>query len=315
MAGRAALTFKRSMPLVALCAVLGARVAWSQAAPDTPAASDASSLFAAYDVSSVKPAPETRPNFVGAREVPDGITTEFVTVGMLMQSAYGGPGNVTMDDAVTGLPDWAKSTYFSVQAKMSPQQVAAFAKLSKDDQRTQRKKMLQALLADRFRLKEHSITRQVPAYELLIAKGGPSMKESDTNPDMPDLAAFRTSPQVANQSKGRPSMMMTITPQGAEKVIMQGYSMEQLAVFLTRVQDVNHTVADKTGLTGKYSFTLTFAANGGVGPARAPTDSAASEPVPTIFQALEDQLGLRLQRGTATVDTVVVDQVQKPTAD
>jgi uncharacterized protein (TIGR03435 family) len=313
MAGRAASTLRLTVAIAALFAVVGAKAAWSQTGPDTPPGSDASSLFTAYDVASVKPVdPGARPNFFGAREVPDGITTEFVTVGMLMQSAYGGPGNVTMDDAVIGLPDWAKSTYFSVHAKMGPQQMAAFAKLSKEDQREMRKTMLRALLADRFRLKEHSISRQVPAYELLIAKGGPNIKESDTNSDMP---GFRVSPQMAAQSKGKPMVMMTILPGGVEKMMFQQSSMSQLAAQLTHMQDVNHTVADKTGLTGKYSYTLTFAANGGVGPARAATDSAASDPVATIFQALEDQLGLRLQRGTATVDTVVVDHVEKPTAD
>jgi uncharacterized protein (TIGR03435 family) len=306
-------TIRRSMALAVFFALIAARAAWPQAAPDPPAASDASPLFAAYEVISVKPSnPDARMLSVGPREVPDGITTDFVTVGMLMQSAYGGPGNVTEEDAVTGLPDWAKSTYFSVHAKMSAEQIAEFNSLSKDDQRSRRKTMMQALLADRFRLKVHHIARQVPAFELLVAKGGPTLKESDSNPD---LAALRMSPQMMSQSKGKPMMMMTVTPQGEEKAFFQQYPMSQLAIYLTHVRDVNHTVADKTGLTGKYSFTLIFAANGGVGPARSPTDSTASEPAPTIFQALEDQLGLRLQRGSATVDTVVVDHVEKPTTD
>jgi uncharacterized protein (TIGR03435 family) len=78
---------------------------------------------------------------------------------------------------------------------------------------------------------------------------------------------------------------------------------------------VNHHVADKTGLTGKYSFTLNFTPTQGVGPAGGTADAAASDPAPTIFQALEDQLGLKLQRGTVPIDTVVVDHVEKPAAN
>ena len=273
-------------------------------APSSVGASNAS-MLAAYDVVSVKAAHPDRILFMGTQETPDGINGEVVKVAMLVQSAYGGNWNLPMDDAVTGLPDWAKSDYFSVQAKMSPEQVAAFAMLSQAEQRACRQAMLQALLADRFKLQVHRETRQVLAYELVVAKGGPKMKEGEPGPDGLRLSNGRLIP-----------MRMTVR-NGTEEVTAQAFPMDQLANFLTRVRDVDHTVTDKTGLTGKYSFTLSFAASPGVGPASAgaPTDATAPDPAPSIFTALEDQLGLRLQRGTGTVDTVVVDHVERPAAN
>jgi uncharacterized protein (TIGR03435 family) len=72
-------------------------------------------------------------------------------------------------------------------------------------------------------------------------------------------------------------------------------------------------VVDKTGLTGKYSFNLDFTPSSGVGPAGASAD--ASDPGPTIFNALEDQAGLRLQRAVETIDVVVVEHVERPPAN
>ena len=91
-------------------------------------------------------------------------------------------------------------------------------------------------------------------------------------------------------------------------------SMQELTRLLVYGGMLNHSVVDKTGLTGKYSFTLTFALPQGMRPAARPTD-AVPDPEPSIFTALEEQLGLRLQRTTVTFDTVVVDHVERPDAN
>lgn len=85
---------------------------------------------------------------------------------------------------------------------------------------------------------------------------------------------------------------------------------QQLANLLVfySAMGVNHSVVDHTGLTGTYRFTLAFRPATTVGP----TDAAASDPAPSIAAALQDQLGLRLQRTTVTFDTVVVDHVERP---
>ena len=263
----------------------------------TPATPDARVSFAAYDVVSVKPSniDMDRPHNAGVRPLSDGIDGPAVTVPQLVYQAYIAPLNLPMDVAVTGLPDWAKSDHFSVQAKMSPEQVAAFAKLNMGEQNQRRRAMMQALLADRFNLKVHMVNGQVPVYELVVAKGGLKMKESDANPNGRKL------------SDGRPvPFSMTLLPNGEVEVTAQGNTMGQFANWIISAAGLDHTVVDKTGLTGKYSFTLTFAAESGDGRAGS-TGASALDPAPLIFQALESQLGLRLQRATDIFGVVTVD--------
>jgi uncharacterized protein (TIGR03435 family) len=273
---------------------------------------DAGGLFAAYDVVSVKPVHPDRITSIGVFHRPDGIDGESVTVETLVRSSYAytfgtGPWTFVNEDVISGLPEWAKNDYFSLQAKMGDEQLAAFAKLDTGQQRACQDNMERAMLVDRFKLKMHRQPKQVPTYELVVAKGGPRFKES-TGPD----------PNTPNGRDGKPQTM-SLAPRRSNngiEFVMQAYSMsmEELTTFLTisNVTGINHTVVDKTGLTGKYSFTLTFTPSYGMGPAGRPTDAAAP---PSIIDALEDQLGLRLQRTTMTFDTVVVDHVERPTAN
>jgi uncharacterized protein (TIGR03435 family) len=102
---------------------------------------------------------------------------------------------------------------------------------------------------------------------------------------------------------------------GIEMILQaSSMSMEELTNLLgyANVIGVNHIVADKTGLTARYSFTLTFAPSQEVRPAGMPTPPAAPDPEPSIFDALEDQFGLRIERKIATFNTEVVDHVERP---
>jgi uncharacterized protein (TIGR03435 family) len=287
-----------SAPIALAQAGIGATVA--------AACSDAS--LAAYDVVSVKEAHPERVLSVGAREMPDGINGEYVPVSMMVQQAYSKERSLPLEDAVTGLPDWTKMpNYYSVQAKMSPEQVAAFNALDKDVQRACRTQMLQALLEDRFKLKVHKETRQLFGYDLLVDKGGPRFQET-TGPD----------PNAPKRQDGTPItgsyMSMHSGKNGGLEITVHGYTMQQVAGILSQSNlGVNHRVVDKTGLTGKYSFNLDFTPSSGVGPAGESAD--ASDPGPTIFNALEDQAGLRLQRAAETIDVVVVDHVERPAAN
>ena len=294
----------------AMCAgMVSATIAMAQAGTGaTAAAACPDAALAAYDVISVKEAHPERPRFVGPQEMPDGINGESVPVSMMVQQAYSKERNLPLEDAVTGLPDWTKMpNYYSVQAKMSPDQVAAFKALEKDVQRACRTQMLQALLEDRFKLKVHKETRQLIGYDLLVDKGGPKFQET-TGPD----------PNAPKGQNGKPItgsyMSMHSGKNGGLEITVHGYTMQQVAGTLSTSNiGVNHRVVDKTGLTGKYSFNLDFTPSSGVGPAGASAD--ASDPGPTIFNALEDQAGLRLQRAAETIDVVVVDHVERPAAN
>jgi uncharacterized protein (TIGR03435 family) len=299
--------------LAAVCAfTTAAQLVFAQEPGICP---DAGGLFAAYDVVSVKPVHPDRILSTAVFHHPDGIDGESVTVEMIVRSSYAytfrtGNANFVNGDVITGLPDWAKTETFSLQAKMSPVQLAVFAKLDTGQQRACQDNMEQAMVADRFKLKMHRQPRQVPAYELVVAKGSARLKES-TGPD----------PNVPKGPDGKPQIMNITTRSSgnAMQMVIHAYSMsmEELTNYLGFVSwvGINHTVRDKTGLTGRYSFTLTFTPSQGMGQAGSPTDTTASDPGSSIFTALEDQLGLRLERTTTTFDAVVVDYVERPAAN
>jgi uncharacterized protein (TIGR03435 family) len=288
--------------VAAMSAVMAAQVASAQEPGTCP---EAGGLFAAYDVVSLKP---VHPDTVGNTAVfhhPDGIDGANVTVEMMVRSAYAytfgtGTGAFVNEDVITGLPAWTKNQYFALQAKMGPEQMAVFAKLDADQQRACQDNMEQAMLADRFQFKMHREPRQVPAYELVVAKGGPKLKESgELHPN---------------------AQTMTITPRSSSngyELVLQARSMpmQQLANILTMAYwGPGHQVVDKTSLTGRYSFTLTFVPPQTTGSSGAQT-VAAADPGLSIFDALGDQLGLKLERSTTTVDSVAVDHVERPTPD
>jgi uncharacterized protein (TIGR03435 family) len=261
---------------------------------------------AAFDVVSVKPVdPNNRMVMVGVRNTADGIQSQSVTLAMLVRAAYGGYMKLPTDDSVLGLPDWAKSAFFQVSAKMSDAQLADFAKLDKDAQEQRREEMLRSLLADRFQLKEHRETKQVPDLELVVAKGGPKLKEADTsNMKDPD---------------GRPIQGSVIRLMGNGKLDAQNAGMAQLANLLIQsfLGGVGRRVADKTGLTGKYNFTLAWSSDPGMAPAPMgglppPPPPSGDNSAPSIFTALQEQLGLKLQASTGTFDVIVVDHVERP---
>jgi uncharacterized protein (TIGR03435 family) len=275
---------------------------------------DSSGLFAAYDIVSVKP---VNPNMSANTAVfhhPDGIDGSNVTVDMIVRSSYSytfNAGNFSFAnaDVIAGLPDWAKNDRFALQAKMSPEQLAVFAKLEAGQQRACQDQMERAMLADRFKFRMHRQPRQVPAYDLVVAKGGPKFKESGTEPDAP------VGPD------GNPQTM-SLSMRGSKRsveVVMSAHfmSMEDLANFLgfASVVGLNHTVFDKTGLTGHYRFIFAFPPAQGMRPAGGQTEAAAADPESSISTELEDRLGLSLKRTTVTYDAVVVDHVERPAAN
>jgi uncharacterized protein (TIGR03435 family) len=143
-----------------------------QGAVTQPAAAGVgvSAALASFDVVSIKPLAQDGRMMRGFRYLPDGIQADATTVSALVWNAYGGFTKLPTEDSVTGLPDWTKTQYFAVQAKMSEAQTAEFAKLGREEKQQRLEAMLQALLADRFKLKVHRELKQVPDYELVMRR-------------------------------------------------------------------------------------------------------------------------------------------------
>jgi uncharacterized protein (TIGR03435 family) len=250
----------------------------------------------AFDVVSVKPN-KSDGNMVRIMAKPDGYSASNVSLKMLVQAAYG-----IREDLISGAPSWADSARFDIDAKVAGSDVDALKKLSPE----QRRLILQPLLADRFKLKAHTETKQLPVYELVLAKGGSKLKEATAGDT------------YANGIKGPDGVgrggMMRV---GRGQLTAQAVPMTSLANMLS--QQLHRTVLDKTGLTGKYDLELNWTPDQGSdpmfkGPEGSPQrgDAAPDASGPSIFTALQEQLGLKLQSAKGPVETLVIDHVEMP---
>jgi uncharacterized protein (TIGR03435 family) len=178
--------------------------------------------------------------------------------------------------------------------------IATIQKLSSAEKTVRRQLMMQALLAERFKLKAHSATRQVPVYELVVAKGGSKLTDAATD----------TSDQLLKEKDGKP--LHGVLSWATGKVVAQGYSAKNLADFLSKpVCALGRPVMDKTGLTGTYNFTLDWTPSFPGVRFGEESASASPEDAPLIFTALGD-IGLKLQPSTGPIETIVIDHVERP---
>jgi uncharacterized protein (TIGR03435 family) len=218
------------------------------------------------------------------RNTPDGINYANVTAKALIATAYNIKG-----DQISGGPDWAGSAGFDIQAKVTSFDPPDSHQLTKD----QRSQMLQSLLADRFKLTIHYETKEAPVYELTIAKGGPKLHEAkpgDTYPNGPK------GPDGISHA----GMIMF---NGPGQFTAQAVPTSNLADFLAPT--LHQQVIDKTGLTGNYDFTLQFT------PDNIPADSPNAGG-PSIFTAVQEQLGLKLESTRRPVKSIVIDHIEPP---
>jgi uncharacterized protein (TIGR03435 family) len=217
---------------------------------------------------------------------------ENVTLQFLIQRAW----NVR-DDQIVGTPAWAKSTRYDIAAKAAGS--PAGEQLMGP--------MLQALLANRFKLALHKETRQLPVYALTVAKNGPRLTTSwdgGCSRWSPFSLTVPSSP-VRGINEKTPCGFLGLQPAGAEwKLNMMGAGMAELASTLSITRDLHSSVVDKTNLTGAYDIHLTWA--------MAPNATDPTEAEPSIFTALQEQLGLKLESANGNVEVIVIDHVEKP---
>jgi uncharacterized protein (TIGR03435 family) len=235
----------------------------------------------AYDAIAIKPHKASLDNHMSAHSGPDGFSASGITIPVLLQNTFG----LKTRDQMIGLPSWASSDSFDIQAKMDEATADALQKLPKEERRNAQQQMMQTLFADRFGLKVHHESRALPVYNLVVAKGGPKMKVSPTN-------------------EGSRSGMSNIN------FTAQGLTMEGIVFGLSNI--VGRQVIDKTGLTGNYDFKLTWTPDE---MSATPDSSASGDSGPSIFAAIEDQLGLKLVSAKGPVEVIVVDHIEKPSAN
>ena len=276
-----------------------------------------------YDVASIKPykADDGPGMRVMMRITPDGVSLQGVPLRLLVQQSLG-----VEQDRIFGEPTWINTSRYNIEAKVEPEEAPKL----KDMKAEQRNAMMLQLLVDRFHMKYHYEKRELPLYTLVVAKSGLKMKPSKPDEnlpladapkpgDAPGRVAFGPppGPGVSKPGDGPPPRMgkgmMMMNPGHLEST---GTTIDMLAHVLSR--QLGRTVVDKTGLTGNYDFTLDYtpdnmpmpmpgAPEGGPKPEMQPNAGG-----PSLFTAVQEQLGLKLEATKATVDVVVIDHIDQP---
>jgi uncharacterized protein (TIGR03435 family) len=231
----------------------------------------------AFDVASIKPASPNESAW-HLLPTPDGYTGMNVSLRKLIELAYG----VLDGKLIIGGPPWIDSVKFDLEAKFDP----ALVPNLKDLTYRQRADMLQPLLADRLKLKIHHEPRDFAVFLLVVDKHGPKLHES-TPPDTGN-PGFGIDCTFRNKSG-------SLTAQGCQASSLTGLLQSA----------AGRIILDRTGLTGHYNMELHWT------PDNATVD-ASSESGPSIFTALQEQLGLKLEPSTAPLDVLVIDSAEKP---
>lgn len=240
-----------------------------------------------FDVVSVKP------NNTGSGSIRMSMSSDHfqltnATVAMMIQNAYGLKPNLLFN-----LPPWATSQHFDVQGKVIDPDMKLLDKLTAE----QRRPMYQEFLKERFGLVCHMETKELPVFEMVVTKGGAKMA---VEPPADPKAV-----EDKNQRLGRGGVMTNGDASGFH-MEAKGVKMATLANMLSG--QTGRTVVDKTGLTGEYSFKLQWAPEEGTGRKADP----AAEALPSIFTAVQEELGLRLVASKGDVETLVVDHLEMP---
>ena len=233
-----------------------------------------------FDVAAIHlhiPAPHEH-NSIWSSPADGRFRAENISVIDLIHWAYEMPETRILD-----APGWASTTYFNIDAKADPSIDQQLHNLTSDAGRKQKEEMVQALLADRFGLVTHFETRELPIYVLVVAKGGPK------------LGAVQETGSWVNTGNGRIEVQMQ-------------NSIAMLAEELSKV--AGRDVVDKTGVTGRYHLKLQWTPDDAAAPSSG--NGAASDSGPSLFTAIEEQLGLKLESAKGPVEVLVVDHIEMP---
>jgi uncharacterized protein (TIGR03435 family) len=216
---------------------------------------------------------------------------------LLVMTAYvpqAGGAALFTPNSLVGLPEWAMSENYDVEAKVPEAELADWQKPAL--QPAMLRAMLQTMLADRFKLAVHREMKDVSVYTLVVGKNGPKFKETPPDEAHPGAMAI----------PGGGGYM--IPGDGGQSVHFFDATIATFASLLSGL--AGRPIEDKTGLTGRYD--LSFAKPEPMGSASTPGD--ASDPGPTLLSVL-DGLGLKLETAKGQEETLVVDHVERPSGN
>ena len=259
---------------IAICGVLAAFAQSVQQVAAVPAAKESP----AFEAASVRP---TDPNRVGStfNFAPGELQIGGGTLRKILETAYN-----LRTFQILGGPTWLDADRYDISARND----AALNVLPKKQRNAEMRRGLQTVLADRFQLEVHRETREWPEYALVVAKGGNRLNPPDDG--------------VGNGiNAGCGAMRGTRA------------TMSDLAMVLSR--QMERPVLDKTSLSGRYDFEMNYTPDNGCASRQPDGSTANSETLtdrPSIFTALQEQLGLKLESIKGPVEVIVIDRAERP---
>ena len=243
-----------------------------------------------FDVATVRLAspPDSNP-YVSVSNPPHSsrFETTKLPIKALLQIAY------SFDTPIIGAPDWIEYTFCNIQARSDDAADARLAKLTDNEDRLEKRNAIRVLLAERLGLKTHLETRNTAIYNLTVAKGGVKLQAAPAPPPPANGEAPPPPPPLDIQAHGSQHGLEFVATNASVRTITGTLSSMLQA-----------PVVDNTGLTGTYNFTLQFG-----------REWSAGDPQswPSIFTAVQEQLGLKLEAVQGPVPNLVVDHISKPT--
>lgn len=266
-----------------------------------------------FEVASIKPSdPNARGgSFIdmpGGAKIEGNFESRNMPLMLVIRTAYGLPMKGA-DGRIVGEPSWLYSERYDIEAKFDDVTVEALNKLTPDERKVAVRGMIFRLLADRCKFAIHTETKEMPIYTLVIAKGGSKLREN--NPDATEESA-----------DGKNAGSLRMTGRGGPLV---GIAVPISTLVTTLSAMTGRTIIDQTGLAGKYDFKLQWSPEdemgaGGVLKEEArsstgPSAPAADSSFPPLLAAIQEQLGLKLESGKGPVDIVVIDHIERPSAN
>jgi len=298
--------------------ILNAPAIWSQEQSGAPARPQ-------FEVASLKPngGCENTPRSGNLSPSPGRLEMPCANVQTLIRMAFG-----TFRDGVSinsellhmeGGPSWMRSEHYSLSAKADgPVRTEMLAG-----------PMLQVFLEERFQLKTHRETREMPVYAMTVRKGGLKVQPLAAGACTPLDLTHPPAPRIPGDPPPNLCGIMMMGPTGKGEMMLEvrGSTLTQFAQRLSG--RVDRTVVDKTGIPGKFNFHLEFMPDphmrgqelpggraGDLGNAADPSNPAPPpDPGPNLFVALQEQIGLKLSSDKGPVGVLIIDHVEKPTAN
>jgi uncharacterized protein (TIGR03435 family) len=253
-------------------------------------AHDSEAKLAAFEVVSIRGhKPGYWPTFERKEFTPVGLNWINVLPQTLITFAYDLRDPKLQVGLIPGAPKWIRSEWYEVRAKMSEADVQKLKNASSTVREAYMRQMIQSLLADRFNLKAHLVSKEGLTYELVVANNGLKSMRAARADEPPGIDAIDSGD-------------------------LQYHNTPLSALLLIRPQMLGDApVVDKTGLTGNYDFELKWDRDPNFIPGAAPlAPSPADGSRPSIFKALEVQLGLKLVPVRTPIKGIVIDHIEQP---